>query len=67
MTVYTDDPNDPCGYCCGWRDDPDDEFGQNPIPIRADGTTIERLTKTPHPECLAMVAAYEADHEGDIS
>jgi hypothetical protein len=61
----TDNPNDPCGYCVGWRDDPDDDFGQNPVPIRPDGTPIRRLYRQPHPKCQAMVDVYLAEREND--
>lgn len=58
-----DDLDLPCGYCCGWDENPDDQYDF--WPINPDGTRIPELRRTPHPRCQQMVDEYMAEQKAE--
>lgn len=61
---YVDDPDLPCAYCCGWKNDPTDDAGQASFPVDVRGRRLERLYRHPHPECAESVALYMVEQAG---
>lgn len=54
--VYTDNPDDPCGYCVGWS------TRGNPIDTK--GRIVPRLFSGVHDGCAESVAQYSAENAG---
>ena len=59
VVEFVDDPSLPCGYCCGYVDNPDEMDLQDPyLPVDIDGVLLTRLHSKPHRTCSQSVAAY---------
>jgi hypothetical protein len=59
---YTDNPNDPCAYCCQWKN-VGDEFDPVYVPIMPSGP-ITRVWSGTHQKCQASIDAYMAESKG---
>ena len=60
LVEFVDDPTLPCGYCCGYIENPDDL--ENPyLPVDINGVLLTRLCSTPHRTCSDSAAAYVDD------
>lgn len=67
--IETDDANDPCVLCVGWRfpdDVPEEDRwdGSLEVPYNPDGSPVDRLYRGVHDECQASVDAYIAEQSG---
>lgn len=63
MTTYvmTDDPNDPCGLCVMWEEQPDDFMGENAVPWSSPTQRADRIYQAVHEDCERAAMEYVAE------
>lgn len=65
--LFSDDPENPCGYCVGWREEPWYDDGPEPDsgwPIDAKGRPVPWMWRGT--QCDASVADYLAEVENRL-